>query len=274
MTNSKELEKSKGVVVFAFNSTTVNYVKIADQSSRLIDANLKLPITLITDINADPKFNYDRVIKVDSQTGNLRNSSSGELVEWRNFDRYLAYELSPYDTTILLDCDYLVLDNSLLNLLDQQFDYRLMHNSHRPKEEMYQIMGTLGLPFVWATVVLFNKSELSKQYFDLIGRIQQNYLYYSILFNCVGSYRNDHAFAMANLILNGYDLNEHRGIPWSMLTVDQGIESIEIKNNFIILRHKESADVVAKQNIHIMDKKFLSSRDFEYFVDGFCNESA
>jgi hypothetical protein len=273
MTNLKKLEKSKGVVVFAFNSTTVDYVSIADQTSRLIDANLKLPVTLITDNNADPKFKYDTVIKVDSQSGNLRNSSTGELVEWRNFDRYLAYKLSPYDTTILLDCDYLVFDDSLLNLLDQDFDYRLMHNSHRPKDEMYQIMGTLGLPFVWATVVLFKKSKLSKQYFDLVGRIQQNYFYYSILFNCMGSYRNDHAFAMANLILNGYDISEHKSIPWSMLTVDQSIESLEIKNNFVILRHNDSADVVAKQNIHVMDKKFLSSNDFKYFVDRMCNES-
>ena len=273
MKNLKKSEKSKGVVVFAFNSSTIDYVKVADQTSRLIHATLNLPVTLITDNNANPSFDYDCVIKVDSQSGNVRNSSTGELVEWRNFDRYLAYKLSPYDTTILLDCDYLVLDKSLLKLLDQNFDYRLMHYSHRPKEDMYQIMGTLGLPLIWATVVLFKKSDAAQQYFDLVGRIQQNYFYYSMLFNCVGSFRNDHAFAIANLILNGYSIDEYKSIPWSMLTVDKPIESIEIKNDFVVLRRRDSADVVVRQNIHVMDKKFLSSDNFKNFVDEICNES-
>ena len=183
MTNSKKLEKSKGVIVFAFNSSTVDYVKIADQSSRLIEKNLKLPITLVTDEDATPQFNYDSVIRVNSKSGNVRNATDDTLIEWKNFDRYLAYQLSPYDTTILLDCDYLVLDNSLLNLLDTNFDYKLMHNSHNTKDDMYQLMGTLGLPFVWATVVIFKKSKLSAQYFDLVGKIQRNYAYYSMLFN-------------------------------------------------------------------------------------------
>jgi hypothetical protein len=273
MTNSKKLEKSKGVVVFAFNSSTVDYVKIADRTSRLIDANLKLPITLITDKDADPKFNYDHVIKVDSQSGNLRNSAAGNLIEWKNFDRYLAYKFSPYDTTVLLDCDYLVLDDSLLKLLNDNFDYRLMHNSHGPKDMLYQLMGTISPPFVWATVVIFNKSKLSNQYFELVGRIQRNYAYYSTLFNCTGSYRNDYAFAMANIILNGYNLNEHQGIPWSMFTMEDGVKSIEIKNSFLVIRNESSANIVARQNVHVMDKKFLISDIFEDFVNRICDES-
>lgn len=274
MKNSNKLEKSKGVVVFAFNSSTVDYVKIADQTSRLIDTNLKLPITLITDKDADPKFNYDHVIKVDSRSGNLRTGANGELIEWKNFDRYLAYKFSPYDTTILVDCDYLVLDDSLLKLLTNNFDYKLMHNSHGHNGPLYQIMGTISPPFVWATLVLFNKSSLSKQYFDLVGRIQRNYAYYSTLFNCTGSYRNDYAFAMANIILNGYNLNEHQGIPWSMFTMEGGVKLIEIKNNFLIFRNDSTANVVARQNVHVMDKKFLISDSFEDFVDRICNESA
>jgi len=274
MTNLKKLEKSKGVIVFAFNSSTVDYVKIADQSSRLIEKNLKLPITLVTDNDAIPQFAYDNVIRINSKSGNFRNAANNSLVEWKNFDRYLAYKFSPYDTTILIDVDYLVLDDSLLNLLDTDFDYKLMHNSHKPKDDMYQLMGTLGLPFVWATVVIFKKSKLSEQYFNLVGRIQRNYAYYSILFNCVGSYRNDHAFAIANLILNGYHLNEHQGIPWSMLTIDKDTESIEVNRNLLVIRNKSFANVTAKQNIHVMDKKFLVSDSFKNFVDGICNESA
>lgn len=265
MKNSKALEKSKGVVVFAFNTSHVDYVALADETSKLTSHNLKLPITLITDPDSQPKFPYDKIIRVASQSGNVR-TDNGVIKEWRNFGRYMAYELSPYDTTILLDSDYLVLDQSLLKLLTQDFDYRLMHNSHNYKETLYQQMGDLGLPFVWATVVLFRKSELSEQYFKLIGRVQRNYAYYKTLFNGSGTYRNDYAFAIANIILNGYNLEQHKSIPWSMLTVEQPIESIDIKNDFLVIRHKDKAEVVSRQNIHVMDKEYLMTEKFKEFV--------
>lgn len=265
MKNSSASEKSKGVVVFAFNTSHVDYVALADETSKLTSHNLKLPITLITDPDSNPKFAYDKIIRVASQPGNVR-ADNGVVKEWRNFGRYMAYQLSPYDTTILLDSDYLVLDQSLLMLLEQYFNYRLMHNSHNYKETLYQKMGDLGLPFVWATVVLFRKSSLTEQYFNLIGRVQRNYSYYKTLFNGNGTYRNDYAFAMANIILNGYSLEQHKGVPWSMLTVEKPIQDIEIKNDFLVIRHNDRAEVVSRQNIHVMDKDYLMTDKFKEFV--------
>lgn len=271
MKNSSVLEKSKGVLVFAFNSNTVDYVSLADQTSKLIEKTLGLPITLVTDVAAEPKFNYDRVIRVESQAGNIRMEAGAEK-EWRNFGRYLAYELSPYDETLLLDSDYLVLDKSLLKLFEQDFDYRLMHDSHTPDGASYQLMGSIAaLPFVWATVVLFRKTARAKQYFDLIGRIQRNYGYYRALFNGRGTYRNDYAFAMANIILNGYSIDQYRGIPWSMLTIDEQVSTMELRNNFVVVRQANRADVVAKQNIHVMDKNYLLSDNFKQFVQEICD---
>lgn len=272
MQNSKELEKSKtaGVLVFAFNSTTVDYVALADQTSRLTSAQLKLPITLVTDFHATPSFKYDRVIRVESSSGNFRTAGDA-IIEWKNFGRYLAYQLSPYDTTILLDGDYLTLDNSLLSLLDSTVDYRLMHNSYTPEHPSYQLMGQYGLPFVWATVVIFKKTLVSQQYFNLIGRIQNNYTYYKTLYNGSGSYRNDYAFAIANNILNGYSLNERQSIPWRMLTIEKSITALEQHGNFITVRHTDKAHVLVRQNMHVMDKAFLLSNKFVGFVDVVCD---
>lgn len=271
MTNSSVSVKSKGVVVFAFNSTTVDYVALADQTSQLTSKALGLPITLITDPGANPVFAYDRIIRVESQGGNFRVDDGVEK-EWRNFGRYLAYELSPYDETLLIDGDYLVLDESLLKLFEQEFDYRLMRNSQSPISPCYNLMGSVAaLPFVWATVVLFRKSQKAKQYFELIGRIQRNYGYYRALFNGQGSYRNDYAFAMADIILNGYSIDEYKGIPWVMTTIEDKISSLETKGSFIVVRQDTRADVVAKQNLHIMDKDYLLSDNFKSFVAGECN---
>ena len=116
MLNLKKSAKSKGVVVFAFN-TDVDYVGIADNTSRLIAYNLHLPVTLITDQTANPKFAYDKIIYIENTGNNFRMANDQEVI-WRNFGRYLAYDLSPYEETILVDTDYLVLDQSLLTLFD------------------------------------------------------------------------------------------------------------------------------------------------------------
>ena len=260
-------EKSRGVVVFAFN-TNVDYVAIADQTSRLIQHYLQLPITLITDATAVPEFAYDYIVRIDPATGNHRSDLNDQTVEWRNFGRYLAYEFSPYTETILLDTDYLVLDNSLLKLFESKFDYQLQHHNYTPDGASYEQMGETSLPFVWATVVLFQKTDQSRLFFNLVGRIQRNYRYYRALYNIrEGNYRNDYAFAVANNILNGYALNQHQSIPWPMFTIDQKITHITTTDKQIRVCHDGKAIVVPYQNIHVLDKEYLISKDFKQVVE-------
>lgn len=170
--NSNNSAKSKGVVLFAFN-TDVDYVTIADRCSQLISHTLKLPVTLVTGFDEQPKFAYDKIVRVDNTDNNFRTNLNDEQVTWRNFGRYLAYELSPYDQTLLLDSDYLVFDNNLLKLFDSTVDYRLMHHNSTDAGASYEEMGETSLPYIWATVVVFNKTEKSRLFFDLIGRIQR-----------------------------------------------------------------------------------------------------
>ena len=278
MPNLKKSAKSRGVVVFAFN-TSVDYVGIADYSSRLIAQNLKLPITLITDLDATPTFNYDQVIRITAdKTANTRITIGYVQVPWRNFGRYLAYELSPYDETILLDTDYLVFDDSLLKLFSTDFDYKLMHNNTTNNGLSTDVMGETGLPFIWATVVLFRKTERAKMLFDLVGRVQRNYNYYRSLYNISkGNFRNDFAFTIANNMLSGYSLNEEHGIPWSMFSVYHDIESIVPFGNFLKINHVKGptdkwplTTVVADQNLHILDKNYLVTDSFKQLVDQHC----
>ena len=268
--NSNSSAKSKGVVLFAFN-TDINYVEIADRASRLIAHNLNLPVTLITDFTSEPKFNYDNVIRIDNDANNFRTNLDNQTTAWRNFGRYLAYELSPYDDTILIDTDYLILDDSLLKLFETEFDYKLMHHNQTPAGASYEQMGETSLPFVWATVVLFRKTERAKLFFSLIGKIQRNYNYYRALYNVrEGNYRNDYAFAIANCIISGYHLNEDQGIPWPMFTVDQKIERIMLTDTQVLIYYDNASTVIPYQNIHVMDKNYLLSRDFEQVVEAIC----
>jgi len=254
MKNSNVQEKSKGVVLFAFNTDRVNYIEIAERASRLITRNLNLPVTIITDIGEMPK--------------NFRKGYAGGTL-WYNSGRYLAYELSPYDETLLLDSDYLILDDSLLKILDSTIDYTIMTKNQNPTQTMNGNMGMLSLNYVWATAIAFKKTTKSKLLFELVGRIQRNYDYYIKLYNLrEHNFRNDYAFTIADNILNGY--TNSSGIPWTMLTIADPITKIEIKNNKLIVREQESAHILPRQNIHVIDKDYLLSDDYQRFVDTIC----
>ena len=257
-------------MLFAFNADT-DYVAIADKTSKLIRYHLNLPITLITDPDAVPKFDYDNVIRVDAESGNIKLDVEFNQVTWKNFGRYLAYELSPYDTTILLDVDYLVLDDSLLTLLTLDKDYLFHYSSNTSKGEFYPLMGERSLPFIWATAVIFKKCDKTQMLFELVGRIQRNYNYYRMLYNIrERNYRNDYAFAIANIMLNGYTIDTANSIPWPLLTLEEPITAINLVNNQVHIRGREKGLVVTKQNIHIMDKKYLETEQFKEFVESVC----
>jgi hypothetical protein len=269
MANSKEYARSRGAVVFALNNGHTDYVAMADQTSRLIKHNLGLPVTLITDTDSCPAFEYDKVVRVDIEGHSFKLDNA--TVKWRNFGRHLVYDLSPYEETLLLDSDYAVFGDSLLKLFATDFDYRLMHHNVTDSGTLYEEMGETSLPFIWATVVAFKKTARTQLFFDLISRIQRNYHYYRALYNVrEGNFRNDYAFAIANIIMSGYNINEEQGIPWAMYTLEKPVVSIKPANNFLHIRYADSATVVPYQDIHVMDKDYLLSDNFKQLVGAIC----
>lgn len=266
--NFEQSEKSRGVVLFAFSTDTVDYVEIADRASLLINHYLKLPVTLITSEDADPKFAYDNVVRINQTGGTYRIDTEHRKVQWKNFDRYLAYQFSPYYETLLLDTDYVILDNSLLKLFETEFDYKLMHHNHNDSGITVDEMGYTSLPYIWATVVLFRKTERARLFFELVGRVQRNYQYYRLLYNIrEGNYRNDYAFAISNIILNGYAICEEQGIPWPIYSSEKSVQSIDIDSDFLKIKYHNSATVIPRQCVHLIDKQYLLSDNFKQLIE-------
>lgn len=273
MQNLNKLEKSRGAVIFAFNSVRIDYVKIAKRSAKLVKHFLQIPVTVITDSDiADNVF--DRVIKIENKDSNFRYTSDGETTEWRNFGRHKAYELTPYDETILIDGDYFILDSNLNKFWSIDFDYKIITTSNSPDQTMSNAMGHRGFNLLWATVVMFRKTKFTKTFFDLIGRVQKNYAYYYKLFNLTGPYRNDFAFAIADLVINGYTKDPRNYFHNAMLTIEQPIRNIEVRNSLLVVRESQRAHVIPQQNIHIMDKDFLMSDNCHNFVESIVSEPA
>ena len=57
-----------------------------------------------------------------------------------------------------------------------------------------------------------------------------------------------------------------------MMTFNNIVTSLDIENNLITLKEKENAYVIPRQNIHVMDKEYLLSDNFNAFVDKICAE--
>ena len=253
MKNLNKSVKSKGVVLFATNTDTVDYVGIAYRAERLINHYLGLPVTIIQ----------------GSKTPNRRYSvDSGRFEQWNNTGRSKAYELSPYDQTILLDSDYLIFDDNLLKILDSTTDYKIARHNKFVDHADHATMGKHSLPFLWATIVIFNRTPKSQHLFDLVSRIERNYPYYCRLYNVRDtSYRNDYAFTIADNILNGYCQDTENYLPWSMISVANPIDSLTLQDQKLLLKIKDQAHVLPKQSLHILSKAFLMSDACERLIE-------
>ena len=109
---------NNGVVIFGHNSKDIDYVKLADISARLVVANLKVPVTLITDSvslsNTTTSLkNIDNLVVLDRPSTNNTRVLLGSTTEFINTNRYVAYQYTPYDKTLLIDSDLLILSNKL-----------------------------------------------------------------------------------------------------------------------------------------------------------------
>jgi hypothetical protein len=254
MPNLNESVKSKGAVIFATNTRETDYVAIAEQNARLVQHFLGLPTTIVS--------------ATDTGTNQRFSSDAGRFVEWRNFGRHEAYEASPYDETIILDADYLILDNSLLQLFECPFDYLLFNKNHTI-DGTYEAntMGPHSLPLVWATAVLFRRGEKTQMFFELVARIKRNYDYYRLLYNVrEGNYRNDYAFAIAHYILSGYRVARNQFAPHMITTFAGAIRSMELRDGHVVVR-SDQAYVLPQQSLHVMSKQYLTTPNLKEFVD-------
>jgi hypothetical protein len=162
----------KGVMFFAFNNPKVDYYTMAVKAAKRVTHFLNLPVTIVTDIQPEnPEFN---IINVSAETSNEKDSNP-----WYNKGRYRAYDLSPYDETILLDTDYLVNSDRLLKVFDIYDDF-MCHDSTFFLTEGHDTENVSDRSFktLWATVIVFKKTERVKHIFQCLEMVQKRLWYH------------------------------------------------------------------------------------------------
>ena len=252
MNNFGKSERSKGVLVFASNTSQTDYVSMARKTAAMAANILGIDQLVVTPDTQE----FWKNSRLDPDTK--------EYVPWNNHSRWQAYQCSPWDDTLLIDADYLVTTNKLNLLFETASDYLLCHNNSMltPDHSIHT-----GLPPIWATVVFFRKSEKSRLLFDTVRRIENNYAYYREVFNVQSrNFRNDYAFSMADLIINGHQRDPAHAMPWGIVTANSMVNSIDINDDWMVVRGEEQAHILPRQDLHVMSKGWFSSLDFDSFV--------
>jgi hypothetical protein len=261
-----------GALIFAFNNEKTDYVAMAKWSAKRIRYYLDIPVAIVTDAsNTDLYQCFEHVIEAKSETGGSRYFEDyADSVSWHNAGRTDAYNLSPFDQTLVLDSDYVVCGNQLQQLLNAPQDFlahRDAFNVARPDESFLNTFGRNQFPMWWATVMMFRKSNTAQYIFDSMAMIKHNYQHYRDLYGITEkNYRNDYALSIALGLVSGHTLKVD-SIPWPLLSVTP---DTELKRESFgdaemwIMKYagkdnKPKTISVAGQDFHAMGKKYLEA---------------
>lgn len=249
--------KSKGVLLLYSENSQLDYKRLAELSARLAEHYLDVPST---------------IVKLDVVQENIRTfryEDGVETIAWNNIGRYDAYNLSPYDETILIDTDYFVQNDNLANYFGSNQDF-LCHNSSYDitgneifRHNRFLENGGNGFEMRWATVIYFKKNKHAKQIFDTWRTIYENYGYYGRLLGFRRNpFRNDFALSIAHNICNGYAntntfVHNLPAISTTDSVVDYGNNNWLIKYNL-----RNSKNIMRyKGDLHVMNKKCILQTD-------------
>jgi hypothetical protein len=256
---------STGAIIFAFNGD-LEYTRIAQECARRIKHYLNIPVTLISDsVRTYSGFDNQLLVERASATGNRSWADCDVPIAWRNSGRSTAFELSPYDRTLLIDADYWIDSNNLSCLLESNASF-LAHNNRMyvnetvPKTETF---GMLKTPMWWATVCVFDRSEYSQDVFDAWHMIETNYDHYANLFQFNRKpFRNDYALSLALLLVNG-GIMPTQSIPWPLINVPDSCD-VDLTDHWTLgytvyenQQLKPKRITVKDQDLHVMGKRNL-----------------
>ena len=244
---------TKGILLFCFDTKHTQYHKILEKCVHLIRKNLKLEITVVTNFETYKKLKPLGFINYKFIDPELGNSKIGK--EWKNVDRHLAYELSPYDTTLVIDIDYFCYTDNLLQFMDTKYDFLIPTEAYdlTQRNTFNQRVWSM-IPMVWATVFVFRKTKKAKQIFDMIKYVKKYYYYFNAMYRIFGkNFRNDYVFAIALQQLNGFV--DYDTFPFALSTLPPDCKVVKLSDSGIVWQCGDKIDWIEHQDVHILNKE-------------------
>lgn len=274
---------TRGVLIFAHNSRTLDYALMSLISGGLAKKHLGVPVSVVTDsstiewMKQSKIFDtatelFDQIIIVEKpQTKNSRRLFDGavdELVPFNNANRCNGWDLTPYDRTLLIDSDFLIFSSRLSEYWDCDSDLMIAESANDIFETSRlcyhdRFVADVGVKLYWATTVMFTKNAYTKLFFDLVSHIKYNYQYFGDIYRfSTQQYRNDVAFSVAKHILEGFEESNCATLPPVLSLLDRDLLHAVNKDRLIVaasarLDSDYCASAFSGIDIHIMNKQSI-----------------
>jgi len=233
----------------------VPYHKILERCVTLIKKNLQLEITVVTNYATYRNLRPLGCINYKFIEPELGNSKNGH--EWRNVDRHMAYELSPYDVTLVMDIDYLPFTDNLRQFLDTKYDFLISKDAYDlTNRNSFNQRRWSMIDMVWATVFVFRKGKNAKRIFDMVKYVKQYYHYFNEMYRIYGkNFRNDYAFAIALEQANGF-IN-YDTLPIRLSTLPPDCEVVKLTDKGIVWQYANNINYTTDQDVHVLNKEIV-----------------
>lgn len=250
---------SKGVLLFAHNNQKIDYFKMATHTASRIHKFLDLPVSIVTDsasITSGVEV-FDEVIHTTPDISNKRRKDI-----WINKGRYSAYDLTPYQDTLVLDVDYLVNSPQLIKVFNGSGDF-CCHNEVKWFLEVHstEYLSKETVQTHWATVLRFKKTNRVKQIFQMMEMVQKNYDHYCNIYKIPEqTYRNDYALTIALKTVNGHMTYAPDYFNWKLNHVAPNVKVYRDTDTAYTLTHldnkigKQTYIKIRDTDFHMLDK--------------------
>lgn len=175
---------TKGFVILAQNTDSVNYVKCAEVLAKSIRKVMpSANISLLTD-NIDNSVYFDKVIA-------LPYGDQAPGSEWKLINDWQIYEASPYDYTIKLEADLYIpqsieywwdiLNQKDLVILTTIRDYKQNISNQRFYRKF---IDNNKLPDCYNAITYFKKTKLAENFYKNVRLIFENWAEYRKIMQC------------------------------------------------------------------------------------------
>ena len=268
-----------GVLMIAHDNGLFDYGTMTYIAACMVRYHLdNPPICLITDERtwesllqkypmAEVAFLEPIFVEQPEAKDNIRKFRTEDGIKsekYLNFTRLRAYELSPFNETLMIDSDVLVLDDRLKLCWGSKNEMMInknvgkLRNPYSVKPCSYR-MNDFSLNVLWATITYFKRTKRVENFFELAQHIMKNFSYYGMLYKFpVGLYRNDYAFTVAAHMMSGYvgggyEFVQPLPVPYTTFAWEDD-KLMDVEKGKALFSTKGDFPVVTRNTVHCMNK--------------------
>lgn len=261
---------SKGVLLFALNNSEIDYTKLAVFAASRVKHFLNVPVSVVTDsreqlLKNDVDKVVDNVIDIQDNISYTRRFYDGaetfKNLPWKNTTRHTSFELTPYDETLVIDVDYIINSSTLSYCWKNPHEFLIYKTGlDLASSTLVKYVSEYSIPFYWATVFYFKKTDRVKALFDLVQYIKDNWKYHCLLYQLPDKkFRNDFAFSIAIHMLNGFCSIEFvNNLPGKLCYTSDRSYVLDITSDHIKLLLENNNQYIpvkiSSLDVHIMNK--------------------